>query len=294
MSFEAMSAEASALAQTRAFRRNAPTRIGVNRELDAALRARSSTDCVLAHWCFSEKLPYAMNINFLAVLISFFALIAAGAEVHTWNFIRDGNLQSTESPGSLSFKKGGRFDGDFIRLSGTNDIVILGGLDGAEYLVGLTNLCTEDCDYVLKVKDSPVDEAKLQGEAAERVKQARARNAAIEEAQRAAVARRAQEQQAKEQAAAHEAAQRLVTFAPLQFGRPPYSSAEYLQYLLAKEAVAQAAQAENPTYANYARQILALSDDITGAKLNGLQNVVEIKANEIKRLLDLLFDANVL
>jgi hypothetical protein len=103
-----------------------------------------------------------------------------------------------------------------------------------------------------------------------------------------------QEKQAVEQAAAREAAQRVATFAPLLSGRLPYSSAEYAQYFLAKEAVAQVAQAGNPTYATCARQILASSDDLTVAKLNGLQDVVETKAKEIKRLLDLLFNANVL
>jgi hypothetical protein len=101
-----------------------------------------------------RSVAYAMTVNFLAVLISFFALAVARAEVHTWSFIQDGNLQSTQSPGALSFKQGGRFEGDFIRLTGTNDIIILGRIDGCEYSVGLTNLCEDDRDYVLQVKGS--------------------------------------------------------------------------------------------------------------------------------------------
>jgi len=100
--------------------------------------------------------------------LSFACLIAlaTAAEAKTWTFCEDGKIKMLSGGGGVSFRKGGRIDGDFIRSDGTNAFLKL--TDGSDGSVPLASLSEADRAYVEKVKGVPVEEAKLAREAQER------------------------------------------------------------------------------------------------------------------------------
>jgi len=99
----------------------------------------------------------------------------------------------------------------------------------------------------------------------------------------------------KEQEAQEEAreAERLAPFKLLLEGEPgdPYAKVEYQRE---RERVQQAVQSGNVAYAQYAREILTLADEITSARLSGNRGVVESNGGVIKQRLKWLLDADVI
>jgi hypothetical protein len=96
-----------------------------------------------------------------AILFLFLATVAAYAQPRTWTFAQDG--KSDPQLGALSFRKGGRIDAQFVKMSGTNAVVL--NMAGQKYLIALTNFSAGDRAYVAQVKGMPVDEAALAREA---------------------------------------------------------------------------------------------------------------------------------
>jgi hypothetical protein len=67
------------------------------------------------------------------------------AEVRTWTFSKDGVLARDE--GGFSFKQGGRVEGLFVRLDGTNDVVIKRH-DASDFKIAKTSLSKNDLDFL--------------------------------------------------------------------------------------------------------------------------------------------------
>src|SRR5438094_863198 len=95
----------------------------------------------------------------LSCLIAFTAV----AEPRTWTFCTGGKIKFPS--GGMSFAKGGRIDAEFLRTDGTNVFFFM---DGSEGSVPLASLSDADRDYVAKVKNAPVDQARLAPEAHKR------------------------------------------------------------------------------------------------------------------------------
>lgn len=89
---------------------------------------------------------------FLAVWIGLLAFSAEAGQ-RTWYFSQNGR---SESDALFSFRKGGRMDAEFIRLEGTNLVVL--GMAGQTYAIALTNFSEADQRFVNAVKGLPVDE----------------------------------------------------------------------------------------------------------------------------------------
>ena len=83
-------------------------------------------------------------------------LLVLSASSHTWTFSQDGAIEI--QAGTWTFKRGGRMDADFLRMKGTN-IVVLRRSDGALCDVPLAVLSEKDQDFVLH----PPEDSRLQG-----------------------------------------------------------------------------------------------------------------------------------
>jgi hypothetical protein len=83
-------------------------------------------------------------------------LLASGlltaAESRTWTFIDDGYISS--GPGIWSFRKGGRIDGRFVRLDGTNSVIVK-LVDGTARTVPYASLSPADQAYLTRLKRRP-------------------------------------------------------------------------------------------------------------------------------------------
>jgi hypothetical protein len=64
----------------------------------------------------------------------------------TWTFWQDGKLE-TQS-GVWTFKKGGRIEAHFVRLIGTDTLVVRLAVDGREGRLATSSLSDEDCQYL--------------------------------------------------------------------------------------------------------------------------------------------------
>jgi hypothetical protein len=80
--------------------------------------------------------------------VGFSLVLSASAQTHRWTFAEDGELQRVDSRGYVSFKRGGRFDGDFAQIGGDTNIVLRSRTDGLFYSTSLTNLSTNDREYL--------------------------------------------------------------------------------------------------------------------------------------------------
>jgi hypothetical protein len=69
-----------------------------------------------------------------------------GVEPRTWTFRQDGKIE-TQS-GEWTFKRGGRVEGRFIRVTGSDVVVVQLALDGKEGRLSISNLCDEDLLYL--------------------------------------------------------------------------------------------------------------------------------------------------
>lgn len=85
-----------------------------------------------------------MKSIWLILLLS--VVSAAASEQRTWTFTKDGIMRSP-SGGEWSFKKNGRLDAAFVRLEGTN-VVLLGGADGQHRLMPAESLSEADHIYL--------------------------------------------------------------------------------------------------------------------------------------------------
>ncbi len=115
----------------------------------------------------------------LCFLFACFIALAARAEPRTWTFCEDGKVKIVSGGSDWSFSKGGRINSDFVRFDSTN--VVLQLIDGSDGFVPLMSLSEADRAYVTKVKDAPVDKAKLNREAEQRAAQNRAQAEEIEQ-----------------------------------------------------------------------------------------------------------------
>ena len=120
-------------------------------------------------------------------LVCLLTLQAGGAE-RTWTFSQNGRA---ESGAALSFRKGGRMDADYIRVEGTNMVVLC--MAGQTYAIALTNFSEADRRFVDEVKGLPVDEASV-------VQAARANQQSIIARQRAEAVAKEKERIRKEAA----------------------------------------------------------------------------------------------
>ncbi|HVV73980.1 MAG TPA: hypothetical protein VHI52_21175 [Verrucomicrobiae bacterium] len=91
--------------------------------------------------------------------------LLAASESRTWTFNGDGNISS--GPGIWSFRKGGRIDGRFVRLDGTNAVIVK-LVDGTARSVPYAALSEADQAYLARLKhvgrpggSQPVPEPKL-------------------------------------------------------------------------------------------------------------------------------------
>ncbi len=77
--------------------------------------------------------------------------LLAAPDARTWTFTEDGNISS--GPGIWSFRKGGRVDGRFVRLDGTNAVIVK-LVDGTARSVPFASLSEADQAYVVRLKRS--------------------------------------------------------------------------------------------------------------------------------------------
>src|SRR3974390_3109361 len=68
------------------------------------------------------------------------------AQPRPWTFAQDGRLET--QAGVWSFKKGGRIDAQFVRLIGTNMVVVKLAVNGSDGRGPITSLSDEDCLYL--------------------------------------------------------------------------------------------------------------------------------------------------
>src|SRR5262249_4340107 len=66
----------------------------------------------------------------------------------TWNFEQDGKMESDS--GTLSFKKGGRMDGQFVRMVDTNRILLRPLGSTTIYWTSISNFCAKDRSLVFQ------------------------------------------------------------------------------------------------------------------------------------------------
>ena len=84
-------------------------------------------------------------------------LATAAVEQRTWTFIEDGRM-SSPSGGGWSFKKGGRLDAAFVRVEGTN-VIVVADADGQYRVIPVSSLSEDDCAYLVKAKGVSESEA---------------------------------------------------------------------------------------------------------------------------------------
>jgi hypothetical protein len=91
----------------------------------------------------------ATGILTFAPLFLVVPCLLAASESRTWTFNGDGNISS--GPGIWSFRKGGRIDGRFVRLDGTNAVIVK-LVDGTARSVPYASLSEADQAYLARVK----------------------------------------------------------------------------------------------------------------------------------------------
>jgi hypothetical protein len=241
-----------------------------------------------------------MKTSLPITIVALFAF-AANAEIHTWTFVADGKIEMT-GRGACSFRKGGRIDAEFIKVSNDNNtnVIFLKVANAGEGHVQLSYVSVPDQDYVAAFWNEPAQVTlqrerdlarKAQMESATRRLQAEAevRRNAAELADQV----RRREQAEREKAAADEA--RFSRYASLWGGKPDSMlEPNALDYVLARRRVVQVTQSSNRVLADTARDILALADGITKAKRDGYQNIVDSKAIVMKDKIRILLHAGVL
>ena len=241
-----------------------------------------------------------MKTSLPITIVALFAF-AANAEIHTWTFVADGKIEMT-GRGACSFRKGGRIDAEFIKVSNDNNtnVIFLKVANAGEGHVQLSYVSVPDQDYVAAFWNEPAQVTlqrerdlarKAQMESATRRLQAEAevRRNAAELADQV----RRREQAEREKAAADEA--RVNRYASL-WGPKPDSFLEpnAFDYEVARRRVVHASHSPNFVWAQTAREILDLADGVTRAKMAGFQNVVETKGSLIKDKIRFLLDAGIL
>ena len=107
----------------------------------------------------------ATGILTLAPLFLLAPCLLAASESRTWTFNGDGSISS--GPGIWSFRKGGRIDGRFVRLDGTNAVIVK-LVDGTARSVPYASLSEADQAYIARLKQhgrpgfaTPLPEPKL-------------------------------------------------------------------------------------------------------------------------------------
>ena len=93
----------------------------------------------------------ATGIVTLVALCQLAPCLFGASESRTWTFEDNGNISS--GPGIWSFRKGGRIDGRFIRLDGTNAVIVK-LVDGTARSVPYSSLSEADRAYLAKLKPS--------------------------------------------------------------------------------------------------------------------------------------------
>jgi len=93
----------------------------------------------------------ATGILTLAPLVLLAPALLAASESRTWTFEGNGNISS--GPGIWSFRKGGRIDGRFVRLDGTNAVIVK-LVDGTARSVPYASLSEADRAYLARLKHS--------------------------------------------------------------------------------------------------------------------------------------------
>src|ERR1051326_427864 len=83
-------------------------------------------------------------------------------EARTWTFREDGRIET--QAGVWSYKKGGRIDGQFVRLIGTNIVLVKLVVNGSDGRLSVTSLSEEDCRYLSSISGQPI-RARLEREA---------------------------------------------------------------------------------------------------------------------------------
>ena len=91
----------------------------------------------------------ATGILTLAPLALLAPALLAASESRTWTFEGNGNISS--GPGIWSFRKGGRIDGRFVRLDGTNAVIVK-LVDGTARSVPYASLSEADRAYLARLK----------------------------------------------------------------------------------------------------------------------------------------------
>ena len=93
---------------------------------------------------------------FLTLALVVLTTMPGIGEIRTWTFVEDGRINS------ISFKKNGRIDAEYVRLDGTNVVLILKTGDGTGS-VPLAYLCETDRTYVDRANAELDREAKAKG-----------------------------------------------------------------------------------------------------------------------------------
>src|SRR4051794_36676788 len=91
----------------------------------------------------------ATGFLILAPLVLLAPSLPAASESRTWTF--EGNGFISSGPGIWSFRKGGRIDGRFVRLDGTNAVIVK-LVDGTARSVPFAALSDADRAYLARFK----------------------------------------------------------------------------------------------------------------------------------------------
>src|SRR5438045_2896349 len=78
----------------------------------------------------------------LALALFVLTVMPGVGEIRTWTFVQDGRIDS------ISFKKKGRIDAEYVRLDGTNIVLKMGDVTGP---VPLAYFCETDRAYVDRI-----------------------------------------------------------------------------------------------------------------------------------------------
>jgi hypothetical protein len=102
--------------------------------------------------------PFMRNV-WCAVLFAYSANAQAPEpgptpEPRTWTFSQDGRIET--QAGVWSFKKGGRIDAKFVRLIGTNAVLVKLAVNGNDGRLTITSLSDDDCLYLANISGQPM------------------------------------------------------------------------------------------------------------------------------------------
>src|SRR4051812_24463573 len=91
----------------------------------------------------------ATGILIFAAVCQLAPCLFGASESRTWTFEDNGHISS--GPGIWSFRKGGRIDGRFVRLDGTNAVIVK-LVDGTARSVPYDSLSEADRVYLAKIR----------------------------------------------------------------------------------------------------------------------------------------------